>query len=148
MNCLTRTARVTATEVRGGACLAVLPHYLGRYMMVGESLVYTWMRRLSDDYIGGNWRYVTLTREASDDSALIEGFYMAPRAPARMNIQHVGNNFDGHMSADAAGILATSFALVQLAERYEDDTLIELHAAVMAYARTHPESLLIRRAID
>jgi hypothetical protein len=132
-------AGVVVNEVTGGAMLSVLPRYLGRYMIAGEGLVYNWMRKLSDDYDGNEWRFYTLSND---------GFYMAPRGPERLLIQYEGNAVARWVSADAAGILATLLALGQLWERYEDDTLALRHHALLAYVRQHPERAKIQAVLD
>jgi hypothetical protein len=94
---------VTASLVADNHRLTFLPSYFGpRLMMRGEALVYAWLRRLSEDYDGGYWNYYTLTNG---------GFYMAPKPDKRLRVEVDGNGFSGEMSADAAGIVATLFAL-------------------------------------
>ncbi|MGU9944976.1 antirestriction protein, partial [Bordetella avium] len=97
---------VTAALVDDEHRLDFLPTYFGpRLMMRGEALVYGWMRRLAESYNGGFWNYYTLTNG---------GFYMAP-VLGRLRLEVDGNGYSGEMSADAAGIVATLFALGQLA---------------------------------
>lgn len=135
---------VTASVVSAGQRLDFLPAYFGpRLMMRGEALVYTWLRRLSEDYNGGFWHYYTLTNG---------GFYMAPEADKRMRIEVYGNGFAGEMSADAAGIVATLFALCQLTSEagQTDDgaALADRYHFLRDFAAYHPEAALIYRAID
>jgi len=94
--------------------LDFLPRYFTpRWMLHGESLVYAWMRRLSPGlsggyllgYQGGYWEFYTLSNS---------GFYLAPTGQ-EMRLIVEGNYFDEVVSADAAGIIATLFALNDLA---------------------------------
>lgn len=134
---------VTAVQVGDENRMAFLPTYFGpRLMMHGEGLVYRWMRRLSGGYNGGFWNFYELTNG---------GFYMAPEV-GLLQVEVAGNYFSGEMSADAAGIVATLFALGQLAEETqgmdECDTLIDCYHWLREYAGTHAEAARIYRAID
>ena len=122
---------ITATLIPDAKRMNYLPATFGRYFMRGESLVYGWMRRLSKDYSGGFWHYYSLSNG---------GHYMAPKMGDSRNL-----------SADAAGIVASLFALNQLtheAKGEAQDHLIEQYYKLVEFATTHPESGAIRRAID
>ena len=79
--------------------------------MLGEPLVYAWLDRLSADYNGGQWDFFELSNG---------GFYMAPVMPGPLRIDVHGNYYSGTVSADAAGVIATLFALGQLAAEVTD----------------------------
>jgi len=131
---------VTAALVADSDRLNFLPKFFGpRLMMQGESLVFSWMDNLSEDYCGGLWNFYTLSNG---------GFYMAPESEAPMRVSVNGNGFDGELSADAAGIVATLFALCQLANQTQDDKLIDLYYYLREYLDHHAEGSLIFRAID
>ena len=131
---------IAASLVADDDRLSFLPAFFGeRMMMRGESLVYGWMRSLSEDYNGGFWHYFTLSNG---------GFYMAPATDKRMRLDVAGNGFSGEMSADAAGVVATMFALCQLAEETQDDRIIELYFLLQAFMKDHPEDGPMFRAID
>ena len=78
---------VTATLIpEGPQRLNFLPATFGRYFMRGESLVYAWMRKLSEDYSGGFWHYYTLSNG---------GHYMAPEmGDARLTLLVEGNGYE------------------------------------------------------
>lgn len=121
-----------------------MPTYFGpRLMMRGEALVYAWLRRLCERYNGAYWHYYTL----SDG-----GFYLAPDLAERLEIEVDGNGFRGELSADAAGIVATLFALGQLAAEIAGtdaaDALIDRYHFLRGFAAGHPEAAAIYRAID
>lgn len=59
-----------------------------------------------------------------------------------------GNYFDEVVSADAAGIIATLFALNDLACETRCDWIIALYYALLDFAREHPEEGSIMQAID
>lgn len=140
----TQDLPVTASLVPEAQRLDFLPTYFGpRLTMRGEALVYAWLRRLCERYNGAYWHYYTL----SDG-----GFYMAPDLAERLVIEVDGNDFRGELSADAAGIVATLFALCQLAAEAAGtdaaDNLIDRYHCLRAFAAGHPEAAAIFRAID
>src|SRR5699024_7866425 len=56
---------VTATPVPEAERMQFLPRFFGRrYMLLGESLVYSWMHQLAPDYHGGFWDFYTLSNDA------------------------------------------------------------------------------------
>ncbi|MBV6885834.1 antirestriction protein [Xanthomonas campestris pv. euphorbiae] len=81
-----------------------------------------------------------------------DGFYLAPNLSERLEIEVDGNGFRGELSADAAGIVATMFALGQLAAESAGtdaaDALIDHYHSLGAFAAGHPEAAAIYRAID
>ncbi len=121
--------------------LDFLPRYLTpRWMLRGESLVYAWLRRLSSDYQGGYWEFYELSNG---------GFYLAPalgQETLRLSVE--GNDFNETVSADAAGIIATLFALNHLACETCSERIIGLYDALRDFALEHSESGSILRAID
>ena len=75
------------------------------------------------------------------------GFYIAPENGGKMRLVWPGNYFDGEMSPDAAGIVATLYALNVFAEQagpYFSDKYTQLYE----FMRLHPEAEVIRAAID
>ena len=98
---------------------------------------------MSEDYSGSYWHFYTLTNG---------GFYLAPTSDKLMHISVEGNRFDGEMSADAAGIVATLFALGQLAGEVQGtdsgDVLIDRYYFLRDFALDHAEARLIFKAID
>lgn len=144
MNHTQNLAPVAANLVAESARLSFLPSFFGPRMMIrGEALVFGWLDQLSKDYTGGYWNFYTLTNG---------GFYLAPATSERMRLAVDGNGFDGLMSADAAGIVATLFALGQLAAEIEGtdaaDTLIDRYHFLRDFAYNHAEAVAIFRAID
>ena len=136
---------VTASLVSDDARLDFLPFYFGpRLMMRAEALVYGWMGRLSKDYTGAYWHYYTLSNG---------GFYLAPAYDGQMRVEVAGNWFEGELSADAAGIVATLFALSQIAAEaqakgLDADALIDRYHFLRDFAAEHAEGPAIFRAID
>ena len=133
---------ISAALVAEADRLKFLPLKFGRAFMRAEALVYAWMRKLSPDYAGGFWDFFTLDNG---------GFYLAPDVQDKLRVQCDGNWFDGEMSADAAGIVASLFAVGQLVHELqgvEREKLCDAYYHLRAYASEHPESELIMRAID
>jgi hypothetical protein len=130
--------------------LRFLPTYFGpRWMMRGDRLVYAWMRQLCEQYGGAYWHYYELPDG---------GFYMAPDLAHGLCIEVPGNGFSGNLSADAAGVVATLFALGQLANEIavidedadtnEADALIDRFHLLRDFAVSHPEASMIFQALD
>ena len=131
---------ITAQLVEEAARMDFLPTFFGRRLMMhGEAQVYAWMRKLSADYKGGFWQFYNLSNG---------GFYMVPTGLDKLHIVCEGNFFAGDLSADAAGIVATLFALCYLANGSENDAIIERYHLLIEYAGQHEEAGKIFGAID
>ncbi|ALM83112.1 antirestriction protein [Bordetella sp. N] len=119
--------------------MAFLPTYFGpRDFLKGELLVYRWIELLSDDYRGGYWHFYEIPG----------GFYLAPAGYTELRIRWPLNHCDCTMSADAAGIVATLYALSELCEAVRGDGLVDRYHALKAFALEHPEVAAIYAAID
>lgn len=130
---------ITATILPEKSRMGFLPAFFGPdLMMCGEPLVYHWMSSLASSYNGGFWNYYTLSNG---------GFYMAPELDREYQVV-VANGFIGDLSADAAGIVATLYALCELANRTQADRITELYHLLRDFALDHPESGSIFAAID
>jgi hypothetical protein len=124
--------------------LAFLPLCFGkRFMLTGESLVYSWLSSLCQEYSGAYWDFYLLSNG---------GFYMAPRFSKKLHVVVQGNGFRGALSADATGIVATLFALGTLSSQCVGDMACEMlldhYYALLGFATKHAESKLILAAID
>ncbi len=136
---------VTASLVPLRDRMAFLPRLLGARMIRGEFAVYDWMGRLAPAYHGGLWKFYTLSNG---------GFYLAPDVDTPFKVEVSGNYFSRELSADAAGIVATLFALCQLVEEAaeegadDQERLADHYHALRAFAGEHVEGGLIFAAID
>lgn len=139
---------IIATKVSDDKRMEFLPEHFGQHHPLGERLVYLHMRQLCSDYSGGFWHFYTTSNG---------GFYLAPESDGKpMHLSVASNWFDGDMSADAAGIVATIFALSHfIAERNDlgatDDELsmlVDRYHALRDFAACHAERKSIYRAID
>ncbi|WP_111748577.1 antirestriction protein [Salinisphaera orenii] len=121
--------------------LQFLPNFFGTDQMIfGEALVYGWMDRLSRDYNGGFWTYYELSNG---------GYYMAPELDCEtVHIRCEGNFFEGYLSPDAAGIVATLHALNRLAWDTRQPRMVDLFDLLRDYAGDHAEGPAIFAAID
>ena len=132
--------KIIATLVPEDQRLSVLPDTFGfAQMLRAEALTYGWMSKLSIDYTGGYWHYYKLDNGA---------FYMAPSEEKRWRIAVHGNGYEGTVSADAAGIIATLFMIGQLAGELQTDAIAELYHALLDFATEHAEQAAILSAID
>lgn len=134
---------ITAVRVSEEDRLGFLPVLFGvRWMIQGEVATFRWLSDLSSDYNGGYWHYYTLSNG---------GGFMSPAMPERLQLTVAGSWFDGELSADAAGIVVTVFALLQLAgaaDGADHELLLRRHDQLLAYVLQHPERDSIRAAID
>ena len=102
-------------------------------------LMEVWMSVLSTDHRGGGSRFVALSNG---------GFFAAPATKVPMHVA-AENGFEGVLSAEAAGIVATLYALCHLAEEVEDDNVTMKYHLLRDFAmREHVEAPSIARAID
>lgn len=131
--------RIASAVVPDELRLNVLPCYLGRHYVEGESLVYDWAARLHRSYEGSYWNFFALSND---------GFYMAPSNMGRVHVRWHMNGYSDMMGADAFGITVTLFALCHLAEKTLDDSIIERWHQLREFAAQHVEAANILRAID
>lgn len=102
----------------------------------GENYIYDWMKQNADGYTGGFWEFYSLPGGS--------GFFVASRAyPVSCD-----NYFDGILSAEAVGIVATLYSLSALFEYTQDERLIAKIEELKEYAAQLDESGLIFAAID
>ncbi|QXW20371.1 antirestriction protein (plasmid) [Comamonas aquatica] len=139
----TTQATIENTKVSDVQRMGFLPTYFGPHLMLhGEQAVYSWMRHIAPDYTGGLWEFYELSNG---------GFYMGIEHE-RFDVFVPGNGFEGNMSGDAAGIVATIFALdniiSQLYETFDVDYLVEHKYRLIDFSRSHPEAAMITAAID
>lgn len=135
------TAFQTATIVPEHRRMEFLPTMFGRSaMIVGEFAVYNFMERLSPlDYHGGYWEFYEQDRKP---------LFLAPTSRQRFRITGGITTFQGEVSAEAAGIIATLFAFSHLSFQHRSDLLPEGYARLYAYVAGHPEISEILQAID
>ena len=132
----TPIATLVPEEDRGGFVPQMLP---GVPLIFAENYVFDIMTNLCGQYAGGFWNYYRTSNGA---------FYMAPTGYGQMRLMCEGNYFDDVMSEDAAGIVASLFALSHLSFRFTSDALSESYEKLREFSYTHPEAELISRAID
>ena len=130
---------ITATKMNDEERLDFFPRHVGvTKMLAFERHVFAWMGTLCKEYRGGFWEFYDLSNG---------GFYIAPVDEERMRLIWPGNYFDGEMSSDAAGIVATLFALNSFAEQISP-AFGEKYMQLYDYIDSHPEAQAIYAAID
>ncbi len=136
---------IKASQVPEGDRLSFLPKHFGKLMMKFEGTVYLWMRRLSTDYTGGYWNFYELSNG---------GFYMALSGERRFQFNSL-NYAQEEVSADAAGVIVTMFALNAIINgiAYEEEpdlseNFIEGYYRLRDFAAEHAESRKIFALID
>ncbi|WP_147061408.1 antirestriction protein, partial [Kozakia baliensis] len=106
----------------------------------GEAQLYNFAQKLCPDYRGGFWSFYRLSNT---------GLYAAPEMErATVPVQWADNFFDGEMSPDAFGIVATLFALSAACCVSPSDVLAARYDTLRDFAAEHDERNLIFRAID
>lgn len=118
-----------------------LPRLFGKpHFFMGEAQLFDIMRQLSPaDYHGGLWEFYERAGEP---------LYLAPKSNEHFRISWPGNGYEGEVSADAAGIIATLFTLSELAITHQDGLLGDAFHRLFEFARCHSEATEILSAID
>ena len=134
-------AILRATPVPELRRMEFLPALFGRrLMLIGERTVFEFMGWLSpEDYGGGLWTFFECDRKP---------LFLAPDTGTRFRIRCEGNGYQGILSPEAAGIVATLFAMSHLSFRHESEHLSEGYARLYSYAGAHTEAGEIFQAID
>jgi hypothetical protein len=142
---MTHSNYIMPTPVPEARRLDFLPAMFGRYFMPGETALFNAAACYFDGYAGGLWDFY----EAGDIR------YAVPAQRDRWAVSVPGNYFEGEVSADAAGIIASMFALNAMAgfahqrgDGDATDTLSDAYHALRHYACEHPEARAILAAID
>lgn len=129
---------ITCSVVPGDERLKFLPRVFGRRYIQGETAVFTWMRRLCRNYNGGFWDFVDLSNG---------GFYLRLVRDEPLAISVSTNDYAGAMSADAASIVVSLFAINELLFDGAHE-LDDAYYALRDYALQHAECREILKAID
>lgn len=130
---------ITAKKVSVENRLEILPRYFGRWAGNAEQHIYNSFSNMCPDYDGGYWEFYELSNK---------GFYMAPMSAERYHIQVISNGFDGTVSADAAGIIATLYTFNALCWSTSHDEFIDSYYLLRDFACVHQEAGRILAAID
>lgn len=131
-------SKITATIVPEHYRLGFLPRHFGNLMLVVESAVYDHMRSLATDYAAGYWQFVDLSNG---------GCFLHP---TQKSIHIVApNGFEGTVSGEVAGIIATLYALSHLSfEHREADCLSNGFHELREFALEHSHCGDILAAVD
>lgn len=135
----TATPLITAKLVSESKRLSILPKYTGKNFGSVEASIFDAMREYCSDYQGGYWYMYELSNGA---------FYMAPGRDEMLPISCAGNFYDGSMTADAAGLVASLVGINRVVWKTESQQLINLFYALRDFALEHKEAEEIFKAID
>lgn len=109
-------------------------------LIVAENTVYSFMERLSPgDYGGGFWDFYEHKGRP---------LFLAPTSRPRFRIACETNGYEGEVSSQAAGIIATLFTFSHLSFRHNSDLLVDGYHRLWNYSSDHPEAAEIFQAID
>ena len=141
----TATATIQRVEVPEADRLAFLPKHVGSGIVLieFEHRVYGNLASLCDRYRGAFWEFYELSNR---------GFYMAPRLERELILDCPGNGYNGAVSADAAGIVATLYTLSQMSSIYVGKKVgtrcADNYHRLLAFVDGHPQARAIFSAID
>jgi hypothetical protein len=129
----------TVTLVPDDERMDFLPRLFPGCFSRGEALVYGVTRKWFPAYNGGQW-----------DFFLIDGRpgFMAPAGEGGLDAMIPGNQFEGHLSHRAVGVVVTLVALAASLEQVPSETLLGHYERLRALIPQLPERDLIYRAID
>lgn len=130
---------ISKVKVEEDQMTEAIASYFGFKAHVVEINTYAMLDMLSPDYHGGSWNFYKLSND---------GFYMAPSEKKSYRIRCNGNEYDGTMTSDAAGITACLFALSHLSFEPRFNFLAEFYEKLYEFACEHEESEAILAAID
>jgi len=117
---------------------AVLYKLFPNHAVIVETLVFRWMDQLCEKYNGGYWHIYELSNG---------GFYMALKTESEFEVLCPSFQDSVQLSADATGVVASLYAINQLASGGEE-SIIDLYYLLRDFATEHQESAKIFRAID
>ena len=106
-----------------------------------EPYIYAVASNLAKEYRGGYWQFYTLSNG---------GFYMSPLTDKTFAVA-CDNGYEGHLSADALGIVACLYAFSHLSfggETVFAEVCAEQFHLLREFALDHPEAGGIMAAID
>jgi len=126
--------RVTDEQER----LLCLPRVAGARCVVLEHTVYAMLRAICDTYDGGFWDYYKLSNG---------GFYMAPASESLFHLV-CENYFERDVSADAAGVIATSYAYSHLSFSIGGERFGLASRQLSSYIAQREDAVLIFAALD
>jgi|LakMenEpi03Aug12_release.lakeMendotaPanAssembly.Ray.scaffolds.fasta_scaffold832909_2 hypothetical protein len=141
----TATATIQRVEVPEAERLALLSKHVGTGIVLieFEHRVYGNLASLCETYQGAFWEFYELSNR---------GLYMAPTLERELILDCPGNGFNGAVSADAAGIVATLYTLSQMASIYVGKPVgtrcADNYHRLLAFVDGHPQARSIFGAID
>lgn len=134
-----RDSIIAATEVTNGTQrLLCLPNIAGNRCVVLEHTIYDMMRRMTDDYDGGLWKFYNLSNG---------GFYMAPKTDKSFDLS-CENMFEHKVNADTAGIIACAMAYSHLSFLEDGECFATAYQLLSDYIFQHQDAGIIRAALD
>ncbi len=135
----TAIAPITATRVPDFRRLNVLPRYFGRHMMAVETAIFDVLGEMCEAYQGGHWEFYELSNGA---------FFMAPSGSGSYRLSCAGNYFQGELSAEATGIVASLIGINRALWTFRTEQLNDRFYGLREFAIDHPEAAQIMAAID
>ncbi|NHZ99022.1 antirestriction protein [Massilia sp. CCM 8734] len=121
-----------------GERLQCLPEIAGDRHPVLVRTIHEMMRGMTDDHVGDQWNYYTLSNGA---------FFMAPRTYRTFDLA-CENGFAHEVSADTAGIIACASAYSHLSMVESSATFRIAYQLLSLYIFQHPDAGIIRAALD
>ena len=131
------TGTIQTTVVPPEARPHFLPELFGKLCGRVENAVYDQMLAMAEQFGGGYWDFVRISTG---------GGYLRP--PGKEHRMACANGYEGTVSADAAGIIATTYALSHLSFEFPSQLLAERYMQLRVLTMEHPECESILEATD
>ena len=131
--------KIKSLPVSHNKRLSFLPKYFGKWMLTAEQDIYTLLSSFCKAYTGAYWNFYELNNG---------GFYLAPDIEGELQFFIDSNGYKGALSADAAGIVVTIYALNRLCYMTKSEESIKNYNLLLDFADEHRETVGIFRAID
>ncbi len=134
---------ITASAVPDELRIGFWPQHFGTIpqWITLEPQIFAWMDRLCADYLGGIWRFSTLSNG---------GAFMAPESDhdEKWTLFNSMNGNGAELTSEAAGMVACLMTYNHHACRTECDAMTEHYYRLRDYVLNHPECSAIMHLID
>lgn len=130
---------VTARAVPRESRLRLLSALFGQRFMTVENSIYLNMVRLCPYYQLGEWTSYLLSNG---------GFYMAPLSVPDWFVVHATKEYQGTLSSNAVGMLATSMTMNQLTSWRDGELMMAMQFRLRDFIKQQPDAAVLCDLLD